>query len=315
MKIKLLSRQTIGWGLLIVVIVGGYYYIRQKISFNISDASEMRQISSIDPITVAPNGIINIYGINLDQTVQALDGKGGRHTTKSENTINSDKTLVQYKVVDLPNGDYTLRVGPTLSDFSNVTAFKISSSGLTVPTKPAPPKIPTPPRTAVPRPTQNGDGLTANYYLGLFKNFCCSQIDSSLEFKWVIPVIGGVPGFYSSPNKIAGGKIMPPSPFSVVWQGYIMPPSTGVYSFFLSSDDGAALSINGKMVVKHWGCHGPSIPPRMGVISMKTGEVYDIKIQYYQCGGPAVLNISWQGPLVDRQTLSAPYLYSNDPTE
>ena len=43
--------------------------------------------------------------------------------------------------------------------------------------------------------------------------------------------------------------------FGMIYKGYIKIPETGIYSFFLTCDDGGVLWINDKMVVDNDGLH------------------------------------------------------------
>ena len=45
---------------------------------------------------------------------------------------------------------------------------------------------------------------------------------------------------------------MPGTNYSVKWTGTLTPPTTGTYTFGLTSDDGSRLFINGKQVIDNW---------------------------------------------------------------
>ena len=57
---------------------------------------------------------------------------------------------------------------------------------------------------------------------------------------------------------------------------------------YVSSDDGTRVYIDNKRVLNDWNMHGES---SLKVAPLKKGVTYDIKIEYFQAGGPAALNL------------------------
>jgi azurin len=81
--------------------------------------------------------------------------------------------------------------------------------------------------------------------------------------------------------------------FGLVYTGKVNAPKDGEYQFFLASDDGARLLVNGKAVVENDGIH-PSTAVREGKVKLSAGE-HDVRIEYFQGGGEAELGAAWKG--------------------
>ena len=81
--------------------------------------------------------------------------------------------------------------------------------------------------------------------------------------------------------------------WSARFTGLIDVPSTGNWSFYLNSDDGSELWVNGASVVENHGMHG--MRERTGWVNLTAG-LHDFRIEFYQGGGPHGLIFSWSGP-------------------
>ena len=127
---------SLGFG--VIYLLSGVNLSKKiTVSFNLSSAAEPITITVISPTVVALGDTITICGKNLDQTIQAFDPSGGRHTTKTGNLINDNKTQVSYVVSDeLVLGMNQLRSGPNLRDFSNLVTFEVRNASQ-VPPAPA----------------------------------------------------------------------------------------------------------------------------------------------------------------------------------
>lgn len=81
--------------------------------------------------------------------------------------------------------------------------------------------------------------------------------------------------------------------FGFRFTGQISLPTAGTYTFFLASDDGSRLFINGALVVNHDGTHGAT--EMSGSVSLTAGT-HDIKVEYFEAGGGQSLLVQMQGP-------------------
>lgn len=81
--------------------------------------------------------------------------------------------------------------------------------------------------------------------------------------------------------------------FGVVFTGKLNAPKKGSYRFFLASDDGARIFIDGEEVVNDDGIHPASKIQEKG-ITLDKGE-HDFRLEYFQGGGQIELYAAWKG--------------------
>jgi predicted alpha-1,2-mannosidase len=94
--------------------------------------------------------------------------------------------------------------------------------------------------------------------------------------------------------------------FGYRFQGYIRLPGDGIYNFFLSSNDGSTLYIDGKELIENDGNHGTVEEP--GQIALKAG-FHSIMVKYMQCGGGKSLKVSWSGPGMQKHEIQPDELF------
>lgn len=95
-------------------------------------------------------------------------------------------------------------------------------------------------------------------------------------------------------------------PFSILWQGKIAIPESGVYTFGTRSDDGSFVSIDGQLVVDNGGSHGAE--ERSGTIQLEQG-FHDIEVRYNELGGSREMQLWWQPPGQGRAVIDSAYLF------
>ena len=71
----------------------------------------------------------------------------------------------------------------------------------------------------------------------------------------------------------------------LIYKGYINIPEDGIYSFYLSSDDGSMLYINGQVIIDNDGLHAPG--EVTGQTALKKGY-HPIEVQYFDHGGGSI---------------------------
>jgi len=81
--------------------------------------------------------------------------------------------------------------------------------------------------------------------------------------------------------------------FGLRFRGYVEVPEDGVYGFFLSSDDGSRLLIDGDEVVDNDGIHG--VRERSGYVALTAGK-HPIELAFFQGRGGVGLSLFWGGP-------------------
>ena len=81
--------------------------------------------------------------------------------------------------------------------------------------------------------------------------------------------------------------------FALRFTGSIIVRRGGKYNFYLSSDDGSRLYIDGQEVINHDGLHGMS--EKSGSVELSAGS-HAIVVTYYDNGGGDGLSLAWTGP-------------------
>jgi len=94
--------------------------------------------------------------------------------------------------------------------------------------------------------------------------------------------------------------------FAVTFTGYIEVPFTGLYTFYLTSDDGSKLFIGAKEVVNNDGRHPAQ--RASGDIKLAAG-LHPIKVGYFDVDGDEMLKVEMEGPGVERQEIPASVLF------
>jgi hypothetical protein len=100
------------------------------------------------------------------------------------------------------------------------------------------------------------------------------------------------------------------SNYAFVFNGYIYLQQAGNYTFYLRSDDGSQLIIDGLQVVDNDGLH--SSRERSGIASLSAG-MHAIEVQFFERSGNEVLSWQWAGPGFSKQAIPDSVLYYGDP--
>lgn len=93
--------------------------------------------------------------------------------------------------------------------------------------------------------------------------------------------------------------------FALTFTGYIQIPMAGIYRFSTRSDDGSKLFLSGIELVNNDGLHG--MTEASGEIALQAGW-HPIEVQYFQGGGDARLEVTWQGPGFKQAPISSDVL-------
>jgi hypothetical protein len=90
--------------------------------------------------------------------------------------------------------------------------------------------------------------------------------------------------------------------FYARWTGILRVDKAGKTQFWTDSDDGSRLTIGGKVVVDNPGQH--PMTEKTGSAELAAGD-HEVKIEYFQGGGGAGIQVSWQPPGGGRQAIPA----------
>ena len=126
-------------------------------------------------------------------------------------------------------------------------------------------------------------GMRGEYFdnMNLSGNPVLTRIDSMVNFNF-------------GTNAPAPG--VPEDHFSIRWRGKIIPPDT-VHHIGTSTDDGARLYLDSKLLIDDWVDHG-EVPNRADV-DLKPGKEYDVEIRYYDNALGACARLTWELGLQD----------------
>jgi hypothetical protein len=112
--------------------------------------------------------------------------------------------------------------------------------------------------------------------------------------------------FRSTEQTFPGTKLQ--SHFAIRWTGKIKLPSDGKYTFYLESDDGSRLLIDGKKVLDNGGLH--EMQESDETVELKAGE-HDIAIDYFENenDGGAGCVLSWKTNSIKKEVVPASALF------
>ncbi|TWT34480.1 c-type cytochrome [Blastopirellula retiformator] len=90
--------------------------------------------------------------------------------------------------------------------------------------------------------------------------------------------------------------------FAIRYEGLFEAARDGEYEFFISSDDGSRILINGKQVAINDGIHPTST--KSGKVRLAAGK-HPIVVEYFDGGGQIALNVEYRGPQISRRDVFA----------
>lgn len=82
--------------------------------------------------------------------------------------------------------------------------------------------------------------------------------------------------------------------FSVSWTTRLRAPETGEYVFGATVDDGCRLFVNETPVIDAWADGARRLVS--GSVRLEEGQAYNLRLEYRQAGGAAVLTFGWRRP-------------------
>ncbi|HOZ46185.1 MAG TPA: PA14 domain-containing protein [Candidatus Hydrogenedentes bacterium] len=127
-------------------------------------------------------------------------------------------------------------------------------------------------------------GLFATYYQDpqngtYFNNLVLNRVDATVNFDW---------GTGSPDSSIAVDD------FSVRWSGYVVPQYSEVYTFVSRTDDGVRVWVDGALLIDHWVNQAPTEWSGTTSAALQAGQRYAIVMEWYERGGGAVAQLSWE---------------------
>ena len=93
--------------------------------------------------------------------------------------------------------------------------------------------------------------------------------------------------------------------FSARFEGKILAKYSETYTFSLYHDDGGKLWVNGSLIIDQWGSAGT----HTGTIALTAGQLYDIKIEYFDNTGHAGVTLKWSSSSQSEEVVPSKNLY------
>jgi hypothetical protein len=135
-------------------------------------------------------------------------------------------------------------------------------------------------RVALRPPNAADSGLRAEFFKGReFTERLASRIDPVIDFDWE-------DGEQPEPS-------VPSEHFCVRWTGTVQVPRAGRWTFFVTSDDGCRLVIDGKQIIDAW--RDRASEESSGTTELKKGA-HEIRLEYYQGSSDKAVHLEWEGP-------------------
>ncbi len=148
------------------------------------------------------------------------------------------------------------------------------------------------PQKALASTPKNADEYVRNYYLPEIKGGWKKVPDFSKEKPVSVKTV----------DSIEIVDIPREEMFGATFDGFIEIEETGIYSFWLRSDDGSNLLINGKEVVNHDGLHSAEKFSKRGDVALEKG-FHKLHIDYFESFGGEELYLYIQKPNEEKKGL------------
>ena len=140
-----------------------------------------------------------------------------------------------------------------------------------------------------------GGGLMGEYYHWSgdyppsqpFQVFVLSRIDPQINWNW------GDPG---SPD-----PLVDVDGFACKWTGEVEAAFTETYTFYMTTDDGQRLWIDGQLIIDYWQQQG--MTEWSGTIDLVAGQKYSIEAWMYENAGGAGAELRWSSPSTPKQII------------
>ena len=118
-----------------------------------------------------------------------------------------------------------------------------------------------------------------------------SRTDATVDFDW------------GNDQPPLGSENIGTDHYSVRWKGRLKAPTTGAYTFSTISDDGVRLWVNGQQLINNWTIHGRTTDTASSAILLSSDQYVDIKLEYFENVGAALIHLSWTGPGITNATV------------
>ncbi|TSA29951.1 MAG: glycoside hydrolase family 127 protein [Bacteroidetes bacterium] len=140
------------------------------------------------------------------------------------------------------------------------------------------------------------DGLICRYYEGRFRKL--PRFDTLVPLKTV--TVADIDAYTARDTADA---------YALEFDGLIIIPMDGIYTFFIRSDDGGRILIDGQQVAINDGLH--EITEEMGQAALAKG-LHRINVEFFDYGGDEGLEVLVAGPGLEKQRVPAEWFKYNE---
>ncbi|MBL9201498.1 MAG: immunoglobulin domain-containing protein [Opitutaceae bacterium] len=142
--------------------------------------------------------------------------------------------------------------------------------------------------------SSGGSGLLAEYFnnMTLSGPPAASVVEPTIDRDWLT----------------AAPPYTAPDFFSVRWSGFVRADLSATYTFITSSDDGVRLWINNQLIIDNWTDH--SLTDNTGSITLQAGQLYALRMEFYENTGGATARLRWEAPALPREVVPASNLFT-----
>ncbi|MHC4702723.1 MAG: PA14 domain-containing protein [Planctomycetota bacterium] len=134
-----------------------------------------------------------------------------------------------------------------------------------------------------------GGGVRGQYYrsVDLTGLPALNQVDPEIDFDWAD----------DTPD-----PALQNDSFSVRWAGELEVAFSEPYTFYANTDDGVRLWVDDELIINRW-VDRRSATEAKGTIDLVGGQRYSLVMEYYDSGGTAVAQLSWESPTLAKQII------------
>jgi hypothetical protein len=134
-----------------------------------------------------------------------------------------------------------------------------------------------------------GGGVIAQYFNGMGVSGVpiLTQIEDSIDHNWASGEVAA---------KVSDNV-------SARWTAVLEAPLTETFTFITTSDDGVRLFLDGRRIINNWTDH--STTDNRARVDLVAGQTYRLVMEWYENGGSAVAQLSWESPTIARQIIPA----------
>lgn len=142
---------------------------------------------------------------------------------------------------------------------------------------------------------QSGTGLTGQYYdTATFTTLKTTRTDATVDFSFGTSIPSGT-------------SITSADTFSIAWSGQVEPEFSGLYTFYVTADDGARLWVNDQMVTSRTFL---TVPAEMrGQVRLTAGQRVNLRLEYTEQTEGASVKLEWSCALRAREVIPMTRLY------